>query len=148
MSIDNTKHIFNGWGLLFFAGWWWCLTGRWERTSNDRNDNLRACLDDSICAGHWTGYCRAQRDEQWEYSVSGEGIWDDVHTGQWGIVLRLLFHFAIKIIQKTVLGQPFIVISIHINGGVLLGGLLARVRKPCEKWIVLELGGKQEVRIL
>ena len=63
------------------------------------------------------------------------------------LLLRLL-HRTIQIIQETVFGQAVIVISINVDGGEFLGGLVACVAKLCQQRVVLELGGEQEVGIL
>ena len=63
------------------------------------------------------------------------------------LLLRLL-HRTIQIIQETVFGQAVIVISINVDCGEFLGGLVACVAKLCQQRVVLELGGEQEVGIL
>ena len=64
------------------------------------------------------------------------------------LLLLRLPHRTIQIIQETVFGQAVIVISINVDGGEFLGGLVACVAKLCQQRVVLELGGEQEVGIL
>lgn len=63
--------------------------------------------------------------------------------------MGLLLYFAIEVVQETSTGQPVVVVSVHVDGGVPLGGLVrARVREAAEQIIVLELGVEHKVRVL
>lgn len=74
------------------------------------------------------------------------GGWNcEIRYLEWPIqnLRLLLLHVvvAVEIVQVAALGQAIVMVAIDVDGGVLLGALLAGVREPSEQIIVLELGG-------
>lgn len=52
-----------------------------------------------------------------------------------------MLYFATEIIQEATAGQPIVVVAVHVDGGVSLGGRIwSGVCEATEQIIVLELG--------